>query len=95
MTADEQIAKVRVEHGVCYDVAVPAWARYGTTVRREKHRIVGMNPVTGMEAPATRYRVVSHDTCFDSFTPKNLEMITGPNIMDPVARIRSPPLIVP
>lgn len=92
MTADEQIAKVRVDHGVCYDTVVPTWARFGTTVRRERHRIVGMNPQTGLEAPAIRYRVVSHDTCFESFTPKNLELIVGHNIMDPVQRVQSPPV---
>jgi tRNA(His) guanylyltransferase len=94
MTADEQIAKIRVEHGVCYEVAVPTWARFGTTVRRERHQIVGTNPMTGMQVPTMRYRVVSQDTCFDAFTPKNLELIVGPSITDPVVRVRSPPLVV-
>lgn len=85
MTADEQISKVSTEHGVHYETAVPTWARFGTTVRRERHRIVGLNPVTGLEQPAMRYRVVSQDACFETFTAKNLELIVGPNIMDPVA----------
>lgn len=90
MTADEQVEKVSIEHGVRYDDAVPAWARFGTTVRRERRRIVGINLMTGMEELATRYKVVSHDTCFDSFTPNNLELIVGPSITDPAACARSP-----
>ncbi|CAK5268449.1 unnamed protein product [Mycena citricolor] len=77
LKGDEVVQKVRDEHGVDFWTDAPAWARYGTTCKREVYQGTGVDGLTGKEVTMTRTRVRTEDRPWWHFTDQNVALVTA------------------
>ncbi|KAF7312467.1 Thg1 domain-containing protein [Mycena indigotica] len=70
------VEKVLSEKGIDYWTSTPTWARYGTTVKREKFLGTGVDGLTGEPVTMTRTRMKMQDTQWWEFNEDNLLLIT-------------------
>ena len=72
--AEEQVQKVKLDHGVDYYEAVPLWAQHGSLTKKEQYEYAGVNLQTNAEETTVRTRCVARDVAIDHFSPEALEM---------------------
>ncbi|KAJ7364236.1 tRNAHis guanylyltransferase-domain-containing protein [Mycena albidolilacea] len=76
LNGDAIVEKVLAEKGIDFWTSTPTWARYGTTVKRERYELDGIDALTGAEVKSTRTRTKSEDIPWWEFNERNLALVT-------------------
>ncbi|KAJ6507954.1 tRNAHis guanylyltransferase-domain-containing protein [Mycena vitilis] len=76
LSANEIVEKLSADKGVDYWKSAPAWACYGTTVKREQFEFAGIDGKTGAEVKTTRSRMRSEEMKWWEFNEGNLALVT-------------------
>ncbi|KAF7374724.1 Thg1 domain-containing protein [Mycena sanguinolenta] len=74
---DAIVAKILAEKGIDFWTEAPSWARYGTTVKRERFEWAATDALTGAEVISTRTRTKFQDVPWWEFNDQNLALVTS------------------
>ncbi|KAJ7261790.1 tRNAHis guanylyltransferase-domain-containing protein [Mycena haematopus] len=77
LNGDAIVAKVLAEKGIDFWTSAPSWARYGTTVKRERYEWAAIDGLTGAEVKSTRTRTKAEDIRWWDFNEQNLALIAN------------------
>lgn len=82
MSTPEQVETVKAELGpeLDYDALVPAWAKYGTTLKKALTERECENPKTGEKKACLRTEIVSADIPYYKFSDETCAMICNKHI---------------